>query len=97
MGDGYRRWTMLALLVLVATATPPALEVTVVVPLCDNALIACGRPAAAAPRALDTNLYWGAMYGAERWLSRAPGFHVVATTDASRPAQPAASSRRCRS
>ena len=54
---------LLALLVLVATTTPPALEVTVVVPLCDNALIACGRAPAGAPRALDTNLYWGAMYG----------------------------------
>lgn len=79
---------LLALFVLVAT-TAPVTEVTVVVPLCDNALIACGRAAAGDPRALDTNLYWGAMYGAERWLSRAPGFHVVTKTDAPDPATPA--------
>jgi hypothetical protein len=79
---------LLALLVLVATTTSPALEVTVVVPLCDNALIACGRAPAGDPRALDTNLYWGAMYGAERWLSRAPGFHVVAKTDGPDVRQP---------
>ena len=81
---------LLTLLFVVAAAVDPApLEVTVVVPLCDNALIACGRAAAGDPRALETNLYWGAMYGAERYLSRAPGFHVVSRTDAPDPHHPA--------
>ncbi|MCP3168227.1 hypothetical protein [Myxococcus qinghaiensis] len=68
---------MLSLVLLSLLAAPPAVEVEVFVPLCDNALIECGRAPAGAPRALDTNLYWGAMYGAERFLSRAPGFKVV--------------------
>ncbi|MCP3061130.1 hypothetical protein LXT21_20320 [Myxococcus sp. K38C18041901] len=67
---------MLTLVMLTLLAVPPV-EVEVFVPLCDNALIDCGRAPAGAPRALETNLYWGAMYGAERYLSRAPGFKVV--------------------
>jgi len=88
-GDGYGLPMLLALFVLMATTTAPPIEVTVVVPLCDNALIACGRAAAGDPRALETNLYWGAMYGAERWLSRAPGFHVVTKADAPDAERPA--------
>ncbi|MCE9669822.1 hypothetical protein LY474_18660 [Myxococcus stipitatus] len=75
---------MVSALVLVGmlVATPDvAVELEVFVPLCDNALIACGRAPAGAPRALDTNLYWGAAYGAERYLSRAPGFRVVERVD----------------
>lgn len=75
--------------VVAAAVDERPLEVTVVVPLCDNALIACGRAPAGDPRALDTNLYWGAMYGAERYLSRASGYHVVEKTDAPDPHQPA--------
>ncbi|AKQ66356.1 hypothetical protein A176_003268 [Myxococcus hansupus] len=67
---------MLTVVLLSLLAVPPV-EVEVFVPLCDNALIECGRPPAGNPRALETNLYWGAMYGAERFLSRAPGFKVV--------------------
>ncbi|WP_254627710.1 hypothetical protein [Myxococcus sp. CA040A] len=79
---------MLTLVLLSLLAVPPvaAVEVEVFVPLCDNALIQCGRTPAGAPRALETNLYWGAMYGAERFLSRASGFKVV-----SREAGPAES------
>lgn len=68
---------VLTLVLLSLLAAPPLVEVEVFVPLCDNALIACGRQSAGAPRSLETNLYWGAMYGAERFLSRAPGFKVV--------------------
>ncbi|MCY1023365.1 hypothetical protein [Pyxidicoccus sp. MSG2] len=62
---------LLSLLAAVETV-----DVEVFVPLCDNAQIACGRAAAGDPRALETNLYWGAAYGAERFLGRAPGFKV---------------------
>jgi hypothetical protein len=41
------------------------------------------------PRSLDANLYWGALYGAERYLGRAKGFRVVRRTDAPDPQQPA--------
>ncbi|MDC0713812.1 hypothetical protein POL68_35425 [Stigmatella sp. ncwal1] len=67
---------MLTVMLLSLLAVPP-MEVEIFVPLCDNALIECGRPPAGAPRALETNLYWGAMYGAERFLLRAPGFKMV--------------------
>ena len=66
----------LGLLSLLAAAPTPPVEIEVFVPLCDNALIACGRGAAGDPRSLEANLYWGAAYGAERFLSRAPGFKV---------------------
>ena len=71
----------LGLLSLLATAPAPAVEIEVFVPLCDNALIACGRAAAGDPRSLKANLYWGAAYGAERFLSRAPGFRVRSRRD----------------
>lgn len=66
----------LGLLSLVTVVPTSAVEIEVFVPLCDNALIACGRRAAGDPRSLEANLYWGAAYGAERFLSRAPGFTV---------------------
>ncbi|MCP3142773.1 hypothetical protein [Pyxidicoccus xibeiensis] len=70
------------MLLSLLTAPPVAeVEVEVFVPLCDNALIACGREPAGNPRSLETNLYWGAMYGAERFLSRAPGFKVRSRQD----------------
>ncbi|WP_246357506.1 hypothetical protein [Pyxidicoccus fallax] len=64
-------------------AAPPATEVAieVFVPLCDSALIACGRGGAGDPRSLEANLYWGAAYGAERFLSRATGFTVRSRED----------------
>lgn len=54
------RWrsSVLTVVLLSLLAVPPV-EVEVFVPLCDNALIQCGRPPAGAPRALETNLYWG--------------------------------------
>jgi hypothetical protein len=60
---------------------PAAVEIEVFVPLCDNALIVCGRGPAGDPRSLEANLYWGAAYGAERFLSRAPGFRVRSRRD----------------
>lgn len=66
-------------------ATLETIEVTVVVPLCDGAVLACGRGAAGDPRSLEGNLYWGAMYGAERFLGKARGFRVVTKTDAPDP------------
>ncbi|WP_342376180.1 hypothetical protein NVS55_33625 [Myxococcus stipitatus] len=74
---------LLSILLLSLWAASPGgtVEVEVFVPLCDNALIVCGRQAAGDPRALDSNLYWGARYGAERFLSRAPGFVVKRRQD----------------
>ncbi len=73
----------LGLLSLLTAAPAPAVEIEVFVPLCDNALIACGRSAAGDPRSLKANLYWGAAYGAERFLSRARGFRVLSRRDGS--------------
>lgn len=66
----------LGLVALLAATPAPALEVEVFVPLCDGAQLACGRAGAGDPRSLEANLYWGAAYGAERFLKRAPGFRV---------------------
>ena len=77
-----------ALLVALASAAPTdqsALALTVFVPLCDSALIDCGRGALGDPRSLQGNLYWGARYGAERYLSRLPGWRVIAKSDGSGP------------
>ncbi|MBI4952768.1 MAG: hypothetical protein HY908_12105 [Myxococcales bacterium] len=46
------------------------LVVLVVVPLCDERLIACGSRAFGDPVRLATNLYWGALYGARRFFER---------------------------
>lgn len=69
-------------------ADPGPLVLDVYVPLCDGALIACGRGGLGEPRNLAANLYWGAMYGAERFLSRATGFRVVTRVDAPESAKP---------
>jgi hypothetical protein len=77
---------MLALVLPVALgltlAAAPDKAVLVVVPLCDGAALACGNGALGDPKSLDGNLYWGAMYGAERFLAKAKGFRVVTRTDA---------------
>lgn len=71
----------LALLALLAAPPPSPLELEVFVPLCDGTQLACGRGGAGDARSLEANLYWGAAYGAERFLSRAPGFKVRARRD----------------
>ncbi len=72
-------------LIALLLAASPAVSLEVFVPLCDGSQLACGSRAAGDPAALSTNLYWGALYGAERFLSKAPGFKVVRRTDAPRP------------
>jgi hypothetical protein len=82
---------MLALLAF-AIALPlaaPAKDVLVVVPLCDGSALACGNGTLGDPKSLDGNLYWGAMYGAERFLSKARGFRVITRTDAPDAKRPA--------
>jgi hypothetical protein len=71
----------MSLFVALLLAAHPPLQVDVFVPLCDSALIACGRGAAGDPESLRGNLYWGAAYGAERYLSRARGFQVKGSVD----------------
>ncbi len=44
--------------------------VRVVVALCDNALVDCGSELAGRPSNLRYNLYWGAIFGAQRFLER---------------------------
>jgi len=73
----------LGLLSLLTTTPAPTVEIEVFVPLCDNSLIVCGRAAAGDPRSLKANLYWGAAYGAEHFLSKAPGFRVHSRRDGS--------------
>lgn len=56
------------------------LVVHVLVPLCDNAQIACGSTKAGDPDNLDHNLYWGAIFGQRRFFSRESSkFERVAT------------------
>lgn len=74
---------------LAASPHPPAKEVLVIVPLCDGSALACGNGTLGDPKSLEGNLYWGAMYGAERFLSKAKGFRVVARTDAPDAKRPA--------
>jgi hypothetical protein len=76
--------SLLALLV----AAQPAVAIEVFVPLCDSALIACGPGHAGDPESLTDNLYWGAAYGAERFLAKAPGFEVSKRTDRPYPDRP---------
>jgi len=78
---------MLPLLLSLLTSLPP-LHIEVVVPLCDGAALECGRGTLGNPASLEGNLYWGAMYGAERFLSKAKGFSVVTRTDAPDAARP---------
>jgi len=47
------------------------LVVSVVVPLCSNAQIDCGAGWAGQPGRPETNIYWGAIYGARRFFERA--------------------------
>lgn len=67
----------------------PQKDVLVIVPLCDGSALACGNGALGDPRSLGGNLYWGAMYGAERFLAKAKGFRVVTRTDAPDAKRPA--------
>jgi hypothetical protein len=81
---------MLALALTLTLALSPSaaepvepLHVLVVVPLCDGEMLACGTAKGLGdPRSLENNLYWGAMYGVERFLPKRPGFRVVTRTDA---------------
>lgn len=65
-----------------ATQQQAPVRVEVFVPLCDNALIACGSQLAGNPASLTHNLYWGAMYGAERFvLRKGSGLTLVSRTE----------------
>lgn len=65
------------------------LVVHVVVPLCNSALIDCGATWAGNPGDLRRNVYWGAIFGARRFLERkGSGWERVelTTAGAARPA-----------
>lgn len=51
-----------------ATLAPQVVHV--IVPLCSNAQIDCGSPAAGLAGNLQTNLYWGAVFGHRRFFDR---------------------------
>lgn len=51
-----------------AAGRPLVIHVTV--PLCDNAALDCGASWAGQPGRLETNLYWGAIFGARRIFER---------------------------
>jgi hypothetical protein len=53
-------------------------RVLVVVPLCDGGQLSCGRGDLGDPRSLSANLYWGALYGADRFLRRQPDIRARA-------------------
>ncbi|OGQ26601.1 MAG: hypothetical protein A2138_17050 [Deltaproteobacteria bacterium RBG_16_71_12] len=67
---------MLVSALALALAAAPV-DVLVVVPLCDGAKLACGNGALGDPRSLDGNLYWGARFGAERFLAGRAGVTVT--------------------
>jgi hypothetical protein len=54
----------------VAVKDAAPLVVYVVVPLCSNAQINCGSSIAGKPADLAHNVYWGAVFGARRFLER---------------------------
>ena len=56
--------------VLREVAAGRPLLVSVVVPLCSNAQIDCGASWAGQPGRPETNIYWGAIYGARRFFER---------------------------
>ncbi len=57
---------MLALTALLVAAAP--IDVLVIVPLCDGAQLACGSGGLGDAREPSRNLYWGARFGAARFL-----------------------------
>jgi hypothetical protein len=63
------------LLLALALAAAPV-DVLVVVPLCDGSQLACGKGTLGDPKSLEGNLYWGAMYGAERFLKKQSAYSV---------------------
>jgi hypothetical protein len=65
-----KSWTDLAPAVVSDIERGRPLVVLVVVPLCSNSQIACGRHGLGSPGSLRTNLYWGALYGARRFFDR---------------------------
>lgn len=67
---------MLALTLALGLSAAPPVSVLVIVPLCDGAQLACGRGALGDPGSPDDNLYWGALYGAERFLRKARAYEV---------------------
>lgn len=75
---------MLAAALALALAAAP-IDVLVVVPLCDGAKLACGNGALGDPRSLDGNLYWGARFGAERFLKGRSGITVTSSTPGATP------------
>ena len=65
------------------------LVIAVVVPLCDGALIDCGSRPAGRPGDLDTNLYWGAIFGHRRFFDRPnSGWERVERTPGAGPPSP---------
>ncbi|MCC6810736.1 MAG: hypothetical protein IT381_25125 [Deltaproteobacteria bacterium] len=77
---------MLLWLLLPVIAASAPLEVQVFVPLCDSAIIDCGNKKLGDPASLDTNLYWGAAYGADRYLAAQPAFARLPSASPSKPA-----------
>ncbi len=65
-----------------AVVADGVLVVHVVVPLCDNTQIDCGSTRAGDPDDLGHNLYWGAVFGHNRFFSRkASSFGLVSRSD----------------
>ena len=84
-----RAWTAAAPEVVSDLEAGRPLVVLVVVPLCSQTLIDCGSPSFGRDAGLATNLYWGALYGARRFMSRpASGFEPVFVGDPPPPAPP---------
>lgn len=69
---------VIALTTLLLAAAP--VEVLVIVPLCDGAALSCGGHGLGDPRAAALNLYWGARYGAARFLEQSGRFQRATDT-----------------
>lgn len=78
----------MSLLALVVMAAASPFSIDVFVPLCDGRQLACGHGGLGDPRSLEQNLYWGAAYGAERFLAPTRGYRVISRRDAPDPDRP---------
>jgi hypothetical protein len=76
---------MSALLLAASLLAASPLVVEVFVPLCDGAVLQCGRGSLGDPASLKGNLYWGARYGAGHFLPLLPGYRVVETKEGRGP------------
>lgn len=87
--DETDRWSASYPQIAADVAAGRPLVTIIIVPLCHNEQIACGRGGLGSPGNLHTNLYWGALYGARRYFERPEsGFERIDLATQADPADP---------